>query len=163
VNQLKTVEQTIKARVVVAEKTIEDYQYVGAEDLHRAKELLGIVQDIHLWRPLGPVPTLESFQQNQRLQFVYDQTLKVSIDMSKMGKAPDAVQVSIIEEDPSVAFDLSLTEKQPVAISALKPKKRKSFVEVRLVSVPFYQCYGHHQGAPSLTSPDSSLSFPLCC
>ncbi|GJJ70867.1 kinetochore protein Spc7/SPC105 [Entomortierella parvispora] len=129
VNQLKMAEQAIKARVAVAEKTIEDYQYVGPEDLYRAKEMLGIVQDIHLWRPLGPVPTLESFQQNQKLQFVYDHTLKVSIDMTKMGKAPDAVQVSIIEEDPEVAFNLTLTEKQPVAISALKPKKRKSFAE----------------------------------
>lgn len=140
VNQLKLVEQSIKTQVAAAQKTIEDYQYVGPQDLHRAKELLGIVQDIHLWRPLlGPTPTLESFKQDQRLQFVYDQSLKVSIDMTRIGKTTDAIQLSIFaEEEGSMPFDLSLTDTPMTStstLSALKPKKRRPFTEVCFVYV----------------------------
>ncbi|KAG0043446.1 hypothetical protein BGZ83_011403, partial [Gryganskiella cystojenkinii] len=138
VNQLKAIAENAESRIIVAEKTIKEFQYVGPEDLHRAKETLSIMQRIHLWKPLGPVPpgqqSLQRHGQDPPLQFVFDQSLKVTIDMAKIGKDPtSAVQVSMLEEeeaDSLMTFDLSLTDTQRVnTVSALKPKKRKPLTE----------------------------------
>ncbi|KAF9112148.1 hypothetical protein BGX27_003919 [Mortierella sp. AM989] len=133
VEQLSLAERAAKARISEAEKTIQKHQYVRAEDLSRAKDVLSIIQATHHWEPIRADPsaslTTTLQRANKPLEFVYDKTLRVSIDVAKIGKEPSAVQLSEFDEENMMDFDLSLVERQRLTISALAPKKRKPVKE----------------------------------
>jgi len=128
VEQLKLKEQATKKRITIAEKTIQDYQYVRPEDLAKAKQMLSIVQATHRWEPVKRISTLATG--GGVLEFVYDKTLRVSIDVAKVGRAANAVLVSEYEGTESVMdFELSLKESR-VSVSALTSRKRRPIKEV---------------------------------
>ncbi|KAF9181954.1 hypothetical protein BGZ51_005097 [Haplosporangium sp. Z 767] len=137
VEQLKLADQNIKTRIATAEKTIREYQYIRPEDLDKANDLLNIIQATHRWEPLrrnSPAGSAllhkaMTVASNDVLELVYDRTLKVSIDLTKIGKDSDAVQVTEFEETAVLDFNLSLTDQQRPMISALAPKKRKPIKE----------------------------------
>ncbi|KAI1319222.1 hypothetical protein EDD11_004616 [Mortierella claussenii] len=133
VEQLRLTERGAKARIAEAEKTIQQHQYVRNEDLSRAKDVLSIIHATHRWEPIQPIAGTSAGLQRKgnspTLEFVYDKTLKVSIDMANIGKDPDAVQVSEFTEENMIDFDLSLTERPRLAISALASRKRKPIAE----------------------------------
>ncbi|CAO3573195.1 unnamed protein product [Mortierella alpina] len=127
VEQLKLKEQATKKRITIAEKTIQDYQYVRPEELAKAKQLLSIVQATHRWEPVKRISTLATA--GGVLEFVYDKTLRVSIDVAKVGRAANAVLVSEYEGTESVMdFELSL-KKSRVSVSALTSRKRRPIKE----------------------------------
>ncbi|KAG0267916.1 hypothetical protein BGZ95_002709 [Linnemannia exigua] len=144
VAQLRLSEQTSKARVATAEKTIQDNQYVRPEDLSQAKDRLSIIQATHRWEPRRSPTTstpssssasgsafmvAKAVSANGTLEFVYDKTVVVAIEPSKIGKDPAAVKVSAFEEEPVVDFDLSLVDRQLLHISALTKKTRPAMKE----------------------------------
>ncbi|KAG0330583.1 hypothetical protein BGZ99_000054 [Dissophora globulifera] len=159
VEKLKFTEQSETSRIAVAEKTIQEHQYVRMEDLNRAKDVLSIVKATHLWEPLGlddnsdsasnvasttrreSAPYLPSnmwtaaavaatVQAGKPLEFVYDRTIKVSIDVSKVGKETDAVQVVEYDKEDEIDVGSSQEDRQRImAITALAPKKRKDIKE----------------------------------
>ncbi|KAF9996249.1 hypothetical protein BGZ79_010003 [Entomortierella chlamydospora] len=135
VEQLSLVEKATKGRISEAEKTIQKHQYVRTEDLSRAKDILSIIQATHRWEPLRSSASASNSltttpqRGDKPLEFVYDKTLKVSIDVAKIGKDPSAVQLSEFEEENMMDFDLSLVDRQRLTISALAPKKRKPVKE----------------------------------
>ncbi|KAF9432636.1 hypothetical protein BGZ76_010526 [Entomortierella beljakovae] len=132
VEQLSLTEKAAKARISEAEKTIQKHQYVRVEDLNRAQDTLSIIKAIHLWEPAKPInspSTAALLRGNKLLEFIYDKTLRVSIDVGKIGKEADAVQVSGIEDENEMDFDLSLVDRQRLAITALAPRKRKPVKE----------------------------------
>ncbi|KAF9964325.1 hypothetical protein BGZ70_006606 [Mortierella alpina] len=127
VEQLKMKEQATKKRITVAEKTIQDYQYVRPEDVAKAKQLLSIVQATHRWEPVKRISSLATG--GGVLEFVYDKTLRVSIDVAKVGRVANAVLVSEYEGTESVMdFELSLKESR-VSVSALTSRKRRPIKE----------------------------------
>ncbi|KAF9950221.1 hypothetical protein BGZ72_008090 [Mortierella alpina] len=127
VEQLKLKEQASKKRIADAEKTIQDYQYIRPEDLAKSKQLLSIVQATHRWEPVKRISSLATG--GGVLEFVYDKTLRVLIDMPKVGKVANAVLVSEYEGSESVMdFDLSLKESR-LSVSALTSRKRRPIKE----------------------------------
>ncbi|KAG0215771.1 hypothetical protein BGX28_008081 [Mortierella sp. GBA30] len=133
VEQLKLTEQTTKRRIAEAEKTIQEYQFVRPDDLKKAKDLLSIIQATHRWETVKRIPSLSSASEgNGILEFIYDKTLRVSIDRAKVGRGTNAMVVSEFEEDePVMDLDLSLKDRKQSlpTISALMSKKRKSIKE----------------------------------
>ncbi|KAF9120861.1 hypothetical protein BGW39_011035 [Mortierella sp. 14UC] len=147
VAQLRLSEQTSKARVASAEKTIQDNRYVRPEDLSQAKDRLSIIQATHRWEPCrSPTASTSSSSSSSSvsgsafmvakavsadgtLEFVYDKALVVAIEPSKIGKDPAAVRVSAFEDESVVDFDLSLVDQQRLHISALARKARPSMKE----------------------------------
>ncbi|KAK3842953.1 MAG: Spc7 kinetochore protein-domain-containing protein [Linnemannia gamsii] len=145
VAQLRLSEQSSKARVATAEKTIQDNQYVRPEDLSQAKDRLSIIQATHRWEPrrLPTTSTPSSLSSasgsafmvakavsaDGTLEFVYDKTVVVAIEPSKIGKDLAAVKVSAFEEEPVVDFDLTLADRQLLHISALTKKARPAMKE----------------------------------
>ncbi|KAG0283661.1 hypothetical protein BGZ96_011954 [Linnemannia gamsii] len=138
VAQLRLAEQTSKERVVAAEKTIQDNQYVRLEDVSQAKDRLSIIQATHRWEPLRP-PNRPSSAGNRfsafmvaeaesagggTLEFVYDKNVVVAIDRSKIGKDTAAVKVSGFAKEGMTEFALSLADQQRLHISALTGKTR---------------------------------------
>ncbi|KAI7819149.1 Spc7 kinetochore protein-domain-containing protein [Gamsiella multidivaricata] len=132
VEKLQLAEQGVKTRTVAAEKTIQDNQYVRIEDLNRAKDVLSIIQATHHWEPLRPIVSGEALRPGKALEFVYDKTLKISIDIAKVGQDPRAVLVAEYKEGDTMDFDLSLMDRQRLSISALSPKKHGNFQEVSI-------------------------------
>ena len=145
VAQLRLSEQTSKARIETAEKTIQDNQYVRPEDVSQAKDRLSIIQAIHRWEPLrspsgssssssvsGPAGLMmaKTGSNGSTLEFVYDKAVVVRIEPSKIGKDPAAVKVSEFEEDSIMDFDLTLKDQQRLCISALTGKTRPPMKEV---------------------------------
>ncbi|KAF9926511.1 hypothetical protein BGZ67_008079 [Mortierella alpina] len=127
VEQLKLKEQATKKRITEAEKTIQDYQYIRPEDLAKSKQLLSIVQATHRWEPVKRISSLATG--GGVLEFVYDKTLRVTIDIAKVGKVASAVLVSEYEGTESVMdFELSLKESR-VSVSALTSRKRRPIKE----------------------------------
>ncbi|KAI8603676.1 Spc7 kinetochore protein-domain-containing protein [Dissophora ornata] len=134
VEKLKLTEQYETSRIAVAEKKIQDNQYVRMEDLGRAKDMLSIIEATHHWEPLRPSLSTSSSSSmaaaailqpgpGRPLEFVYDRTLKVSIEFEKIGEDPNAVQVAEFESEEMV-------DRQRIsAITALAPKKRKDIKE----------------------------------
>ncbi|KAF9199089.1 hypothetical protein BGZ49_010848 [Haplosporangium sp. Z 27] len=114
VEQLSLAERTAKGRISEAEKTIQQHQYIRTEDLSRAKDILSIIQATHHWEPIRSASSATNSlaastpRGNKPLEFVYDKTLKVSIDVAKIGKDPNAVQLSEFEEENMMDFSLSL-------------------------------------------------------
>ncbi|KAF9348452.1 hypothetical protein BGX26_000154 [Mortierella sp. AD094] len=135
VEQLSLAEKAAKARISEAEKTIQKHQYVRTEDLSRARDVLSIIQATHHWEPIRSSPSATNsltttLQRGDKpLEFVYDKTLRVSIDVAKIGKDPSAVQLSEFEEENMMDFDLSLVDRQRLTISALAPRKRRPVKE----------------------------------
>ncbi|KAG0372846.1 hypothetical protein BGX24_012501 [Mortierella sp. AD032] len=145
VAQLRLSEQSSKARVATAEKTIQDNQYVRPEDLSQAKDRLSIIQATHRWEPRRSPTTstpsslssasgsafmvAKAVSADGTLEFVYDKTVIVAIEPSKIGKDLAAVKVSAFEEEPVVDFDLTLADRQLLHISALTKKARPAMKE----------------------------------
>ncbi|KAF9099063.1 hypothetical protein BGX29_007300 [Mortierella sp. GBA35] len=143
VAQLRLSEQTSKARIATAEKTIQDNQYVRPEDVSQAKDRLSIIQAIHRWEPLrsrtgsgsGSANGSSSFAlvkaaaTGSKLEFVYDKSVVVTIEPAKIGKEPAAVKVTEFEEEAMMNFDLSLTDQKRLHISALARRTRPPMKE----------------------------------
>lgn len=138
VQKLRLTEQGNKTRITAAEKTIQDHQYVRTDDLNRAQDVLSIIQATHRWEPLRaasspPSPAALVLQTGKPLEFVYDKTLKVVIDITRVGKAQDAVQVTEFEEEEVGESTMGLepfsTSWRRLSISALAPRKRKDIKE----------------------------------
>ncbi|ORZ13028.1 Spc7 kinetochore protein-domain-containing protein [Lobosporangium transversale] len=137
VEQLQLVEKTTKERIIEAEKTVQKHQYVRVEDLNRAKDTLSIIQAIHRWEPVQlqqlAQPTAGLQRLNKPLEFIYDRTLKVTIDITKIGKDPNAVQLSEYLDGNTMDFNhvSQQTERRRprLAILALMPKKPKPVKE----------------------------------
>ncbi|KAF9580120.1 hypothetical protein BGW38_003357, partial [Lunasporangiospora selenospora] len=134
VDQLKLVEKSTKTRIVAAEKTIQEHQYVRPEDLARAQQLLGLIQSTHLWETHRPMTnSLKATKADPAvLEFVYDRSIKASIDVSKLGRDPKAIQVTEFEQGGAADEKnqaLMTSSRQLVSISAFMPKKRRTISE----------------------------------
>ncbi|KAF9366073.1 hypothetical protein BGX34_006459 [Mortierella sp. NVP85] len=133
VQKLRQIEQAENVRITAAEKTIQDHQYARSEDLNRARDMLNIIQATHRWEPLQSASSSSSaLQTGKPLEFVYDRTLKVAIDITKVGKTLDAVQVTEFEESQAEENMMDIehfSANKRLSISALAPRKRKDIKE----------------------------------
>ncbi|KAF9983636.1 hypothetical protein BGZ65_001588 [Modicella reniformis] len=119
---------------------IENYESIKAEKAKELAELRTRVQKLRLTeqanktRITAAEKTIQDHQYaGTLLEFVFDKTLKVVIDIVKIGKTSDAIQVTELEEEGDVegtmGFDLFSADRRRLTISALSPKKRKDIKE----------------------------------
>ncbi|KAF8988754.1 hypothetical protein BGZ52_002153 [Haplosporangium bisporale] len=124
--QVELTEQGLQSKIASAEKTIQEHSCTRPEDLARVKNVLATLQATHRWEPLRSNGNL--FSPSGALEFVHDRSLKATINVAKIGKDPNAVQLSLLE-DEGVGFGLSLAERPKLSIRALAPKSATGMKE----------------------------------